>query len=145
MSGKRWGPGRSALFVLSMVLLALAITGVVFLIWVISLFWGGQESHPGASDLTPRRVTCTEPPPAPTAHPTFTSAPPETAAEDAHWEVSPTTTCGTIHLELVGPAALRPHAASPRSSRSRERAPGRTGVPPADDDTAGLDRVPAVR
>ena len=95
MSREKWGPVRSLMFAVSLVVLGcIVVACFAFVLYMNS----GPKKRLGASDLTTRPVTCGAARALPTDHPTFTAAPPGSAAQGSTWDVSLSTTCGESNL-----------------------------------------------
>lgn len=104
MSSNRWGVARSVELVVSVLVLTGIVVGSLMFVAILNT---GPKNHPGASDITAHPVTCAAPRVLPTDRPTFTSAPPESAAGDTTWDVLLSTTCGEVRISLDGRAAPR--------------------------------------
>ncbi|KRF46861.1 hypothetical protein ASG96_02225 [Terrabacter sp. Soil810] len=104
MSREKWGPVRSLMFAVSLVVLGCIVVACFAFVMYLN---SGPKKHLGASDLTTRPVTCGAPRALPTDHPTFTAAPPGSAAQGSTWDVSLSTTCGDVRISLDGRAAPR--------------------------------------
>ena len=75
---------------------------VVIALAVLTPRPGNKAAVPAAHD-----VTCTSPPPPPTAYPTFTAAPDASVAAATSWTADVHTTCGDLRFRLDGRHAPR--------------------------------------